>query len=228
MLHWLISDLDRVADGDSWLSPGERARVAQMAFAKRRNEWRLGRWVAKQAIIRHLLPASGADQLPRIDIRASADGAPEAFLDDGPLPISLSLSHSSQRGLCVLGPRDAAVGCDLELVLPKNTEFVTDYFTESEVALLSQTPTARHPEYVTLIWSAKESALKSLREGLRRDTRTVVVDFDPSAVGAGGWVPLAVRCTETGRIFEGWWQTAGGYVLTVTSTCPHTPPVWIK
>jgi len=73
-----------------------------------------------------------------------------------------------------------------------------------------------------LIWSAKESTLKVLRTGLRRDTRSVEVAV--GAPAAGGWGRLSVRSTEGGR-FAGWWRHDGRFVLTVVSTTDTPPPV---
>ena len=97
-----------------------------------------------------------------------------------------------------------------------------------------------------LIWSAKESALKVLRTGLRADTRTVEVALaDGGAVdtragmaglGRGGGRRGAGRCaggrcagadgagwrrlTVTGArgTFPGWWRRDGVFVLTVVAS----------
>ena len=37
-----------------WLAPRERERASEMRFAKRRNDYLLGRWTAKHAIARVL------------------------------------------------------------------------------------------------------------------------------------------------------------------------------
>ena len=72
------------------------------------------------------------------------------------------------------------------------------------------------------MWSAKESALKVLRTGLRRDTRSVEVTcIDGGAVD--GWHPLQVRPAE-GGLFPGWWRRYGDFVLTVAAAAPLPPP----
>src|SRR2546421_626349 len=90
-------------------------------------------------------------------------------------------------------------------------------------------PAAPAPiEAANLIWSAKESALKVLRTGLRRDTRSVAVSLTAASGAAGGgaegggWWPLAVRCGP-GPAIQGWWRRDGEFVLTVAAPgrCPR-------
>ena len=70
--------------------------------------------------------------------------------------------------------------------------FVADYFTPAEQALAHRAPSERDWQRVTnLIWSAKESALKVLRTGLRRDTRSVEVTLGDG--DGDDWVPLTVE-----------------------------------
>ena len=73
-----------------------------------------------------------------------------------------------------------------------------------------------------LVWCGKESALKVLRTGLRRDTRSVEVSF-PDGPKVDGWAPMSVRAVE-GTVFPGWWQRFGAFVLTVAATEPFAPP----
>jgi hypothetical protein len=54
-----------------------------------------------------------------------------------------------------------------------------------------------------LVWSAKKSALKILRTGLRRDTR--LVEVEPETGTGDGWHPPTVRTVE-GRTSPGWWR----------------------
>ena len=67
----------------------------------------------------------------------------------------------------------------------------------------------------TLLWSAKESALKALREGLRRDTRSVRVRLLDGGFDGTGWSALRVECAATSRLFSGHWRRIGSEVFTV-------------
>jgi len=67
------------------------------------------------------------------------------------------------------------MGCDLEIIEPRADSFVADYFTAEEQKMVAGADATDRDLRVTLLWSAKESALKALGEGLRMDTRCVAV-----------------------------------------------------
>ena len=70
------------------------------------------------------------------------------------------------------------------------------------------------------MWSAKESGLKVLTTGLRRDTRSVEV----TATSSGdAWAQLTVRSVE-GQEFPGWWRRFGDFILTVAAEQPVPAP----
>jgi 4'-phosphopantetheinyl transferase len=212
-LYWLSQRAVDVPEGDDWLSDSERSTLAGLRFAKRRSDWRLGRWTAKQAIRSYLdkgLPFSF------VEIRAAEDGAPEAFSDQAPARISLSISHSNNRSLCVVGAPDQAIGCDLELLETREENLITDYFAPEEMDLCRRIQKSEKDLAVNLIWSAKESALKILREGLRRDTRSIQIDpdFKPQD---GGWKRWTGRCLITSNVFSGWWCRDECHVYTLGS-----------
>ncbi len=219
-LGCLSLTLADVPEDDSWLSADERAQLSRFRIAKRRSDWRLGRWTAKQATSLYLCRDSAS--LSGLEIRAAPDGAPEAFIEDRPAPVSLSISHSAGRSLCTVGDRPDSVGCDLEEIAPRDESLVGDYFTSEEGRLIAHAPLGERQLYITLIWCAKESALKSLRQGLRRDTRSVVVTFS-EAGREEAWHPFAARCLESSRTFYGRWRVSAGFVQAVTSVFPGIP-----
>ncbi len=220
ILTQTIADLP--AD-ESWLSSGERIHVASLRFPKRRKDWVLGRWTAKRAIRSFLaLNSRAAPEYTEIDISSATDGAPAVTLGGSPASVALSLSHSAEKGMCVVGPLHLALGCDLELVQQRDFEFVKDYFCAEERSALELRPVWQQPLMATLIWSAKESALKCLRAGLRRDTRSVAVDILREQ--GQGWNPLAVRCLESSKLFYGWWRTVDDFVQTVAADAPINEP----
>ena len=234
-VYWLEQSNADVPLDDDWLSPAEKVCLDAMRFPKRRADWRLGRWTAKRALAACLNTAAGSCSLASIEIRPAASGAPEAFIADRPASVSISLSHSDGNALCVIAARDTALGCDLELIEPRSDAFVADYFTGKEQALIAQAPAADRPLVSTLLWSAKESALKALREGLRLDTRLVTVSL-PEAITCVGpdegtaaqnpgklrssqavWHRLNVGCAS-GEVFCGWWRQAGHFVRTIVGS----------
>jgi 4'-phosphopantetheinyl transferase len=219
---WLGQSAARLPADDVWLAPGERARAAAMRVARRRADYRLGRWTAKRALARALGLPADPPSLAAIEVRAASDGSPRAFVAGEAAGVSISLSDRAGWAVCALEPGEAAIGCDLELVEPRSDAFVADYLTERERAVVEAAgPEERH-RLANLIWSAKESALKVLRTGLRRDTRDVEVSLEADAPRAG-WQPLQVRAVE-GTVFPGWWRQDGRFLLTFAALAPGPPP----
>ncbi len=118
------------------------------------------------------------------------------------------------------------MGVDLEIVEPRSDGFVSDFLTPAEQAVVAADPGRDwHDAAANLIWSAKESALKVLRTGLRADTRTVeVVLEDPTGIsaGAGQWQRLTVA--SGARRFPGWWRRDGVFLLTVVAASGLAEP----
>ncbi len=213
-----------------WLSTAELQRLEAMRFTKRRVEFLVSRWTAKLALasVEGMLDALAAGEAPEpaalasFEIAHTSRGAPVPCRDGAPLPRRISLTDRAGWAVCARSPSNAEVGCDLELVEARSDGFVADYFTESERALVASASSEydRH-RLANLVWSAKESALKVLHSGLRRDTRSVEVSLGE---GDGDeWAPLVVRTLE-GSTFPGWWRQFGPFLLTMAAEEPQEPP----
>src|SRR5262249_33728990 len=126
-------------------------------------------------------------------------------------------------GACLVAGPDSAAGCDLELVEPRDGALARHFFTPAERALVDRSGHPGRDLAVALVWSAKESALKALRQGLRVDVREVEVTLDPDLGTGPTWRPLAVR--SRGVTFSGWWRLRGRHVLTAVIEPPTPPPV---
>jgi 4'-phosphopantetheinyl transferase len=211
---------DAPAD-DAWLSPRERAWIARMRFPKRRSEFRLGRWTAKKALALYLGREASAGALRSIEIDRAPDGAPAPLVDGRPADAYVTMTDRADQAVCLVGPPGTALGCDLELVEPRSDAFVSDFLTPAEQRLVAAAG-AERDLLANLVWCGKESALKVLRTGLRRDTRSVEVSFPEGGI-VEGWAPMRVRTVE-GAVFPGWWQRFGAFVLTVAATEPFAPP----
>ena len=73
---------------------------------------------------------------------------------------------------------------------------------------------------MTLLWSAKESALKALRCGLRMDTRSVnAAPADDPQTPGGEWRRVSAAHIG-GRTFNGWWRESHNLVYTVVADPP--------
>lgn len=210
---WFEQTLADVPPGDEWLGAEERARLATMRVPKRRADWRLGRWTAKLAVAQYL--GLSPNESEKIQVSAAASGAPEVSIDGEDRRLTISISHRDGMAACAVAERVAAIGCDLELIEPRSEAFIRDYFTVAEQETIARAPSAERDRLVALLWSAKESALKAIREGLRLDTRSIVAEpsFDDCSAG---WHRLVCRAPHT--TFRGWWQDDGSMVRTLIAS----------
>ena len=175
--RWLALGEDALPAGEQWLAPGEATILAGLRYTKRRTEYLLRRYVTKQAVASVIGEATDPGVLARIEVRNAPSGAPYVVVDGDPLALGVSISDRAGWAVCVTCPSDSpAVGCDLELVEPRTPGFVADFLTAAEQRLVAARPAGDERDAAAnLIWSAKESALKVLRTGLRRDTRSLEV-----------------------------------------------------
>jgi 4'-phosphopantetheinyl transferase len=299
-VYWLEQTEADVPTGNDWLSASEVERLNGMRFAKRRTDWRLGRWTAKCALAACLngstpverpravkdprcgdlkVCEAGSDRIQRtlpdcvgtgssvrqpgyaglfhsslasIEIRPAPSGAPEVFFVNdkairpkdqgqilappvpvaglGPTSVTISLSHRGAMAVCAVTMSGGVLGCDLETVEPRSDAFVADYFTTEEQTLIAQASKVERSQLATLLWSAKESALKALRAGLRLDTRCVSVEgfgIRNLESETGEWQPLRVRYTD-GGIFHGWWRNADNRLRTLVAFPPPFLPIVLR
>jgi 4'-phosphopantetheinyl transferase len=216
-LQWHSAGEEEIPAGLEWLSPRERERAGKMRYAKRRTDFLLGRFTAKAALVAALGLAAPGDleALSRVDIGNAADGAPDPRIDGDAAPLSMSMTDRAGWAVCLLGPAGRSLGCDLELVEPRTELFIRDYLTPREADAVFAVPSGPARDLAAnLVWSAKESALKVLRTGLRRDTRSVEVAHLPGL--SESWHEIAIT-VDGERVFPGWWQRFGDFVLTVAA-----------
>lgn len=209
----------------------EQQRYATLKIEKRRRDWLLGRWTAKHLVQGYLSATQHLiAELDAIQIDNEPDGSPYCLLREREralrLPVSLSISHSNGYSLCALCPESEqpgvqwSLGCDIELIEHREASFVNDFFTAQEIRTVMATPVDLRDCRVTAIWSAKEAVLKSLRTGLRIDTRRLNCSFGAEDWWATSWSPLTVTGdVELAGQFPGnwysWWQVKDRFVLTL-------------
>ncbi len=229
MMYWLIQTLaDHPAlacaePPEGLLSSVEEVRFRSMTREKRRRDWLLGRWTAKHLAASYIELVTGRRPALRdIVILADPDGAPRLQSQNGHAAIvdrlTLSISHSHDHAFCALTAAPGYTpGADIEYIEPRDPGFVTDFFTDAEIARVRRAPPSAQPLLTTVIWSAKEAALKSLRCGLTVDTRQIVCLPDEPA--PDGWAPITVMCRPelNARVHGGWWRQMGGFVLTLAT-----------
>jgi 4'-phosphopantetheinyl transferase len=226
--YWLALSKSDVPVGDEgeWLTGRELGTLQQLRFLKRRADWRIGRWTAKRAVSLFLGWERRRADYSRIEIVPADDGAPEVLVDGETVPFAISISHSGSVGFCVVSPGTSAVGCDVETIAKRSDRFVSDYFTGAEKEYVGNAARGDRALVETLIWSAKESALKAMRTGLDRDTRSVDVEINRDDLRSG-WRGLRVESHESATTFSGWWREDGGMVYTVLTDHATNPPVLI-
>jgi 4'-phosphopantetheinyl transferase len=232
---------------DVFLSLAEREVLASLRFPKRRREWLMGRWTAKRLFV-SAHPDYAGLPLQEISVRNDPDGAPYlSTTREGRVALSLSISHRDDRAFCALlapprvaddggsSPARWAVGADMERVEPRDPAFVNDFFTAAEAAHVWRCSERMRDTLVTVVWSAKEAALKVLRLGLTVDTRRVEIrsaagidpctDAPSDPTSPGGWAALEIHCTLPGTPpICAWWRPCASYVLTLAAFAHATDP----
>jgi 4'-phosphopantetheinyl transferase len=221
-LFWLECVAGDLPGHTDWLSPEELSLFSRLRFQKRRDDWLLGRWTAKCAIAAYL--KIDVVQFPQIAILPERSGAPVATIRGSPAEISLSISHRAARGFVVVVPAGFAVGADIELVEPHGRVFTEDYFTSEEKEQFRQTRELDADALTTLIWSAKESALKLLHLGLTADTRCVSIRVYGPAQPGTSWKQFSATFLD-GRAYRGWWRHSGDWIFTEIGESASSPPI---
>lgn len=244
-VYWLEQTEADVPEDESWLSTKETTLLCTIRFPKRRADWLLGRWTAKNAFAICFGHLTDLQALRDIEIRAAPSGAPEILFRNEPSAATISLSHRAGIGACAVAPSHVLLGCDVEIIEPHGDAFAADYFTLEEQAYFAKSKGHERLRLLALLWSGKESALKALREGLRLDTRSMIVSvpsipqsqppYEPSAPHCqplslpyasthNGWSPLQVRSISC-RTFHGWWSQTGNLLRTMLADPPPHPPI---
>jgi 4'-phosphopantetheinyl transferase len=222
-VYWFEQSIADIPAEDDWLSEREQLHLSGFRILKRRDDWRLGRWTAKLALALFFEVPAHPPLLAKIEVVPAASGAPEVLFSNVPAPVTISLTHSSCRAACLLAAPGIDLGCDLELIEPRSDAFIRDYFTDEEQRFIQCAGENERSQLATLLWSAKESALKALHEGLRMNTRTLAVHVGEMARVIDGWRALEVRNQE--RLFRGWWRESDGMVQTMVADPLPNPPV---
>ena len=239
MIHWLIQSAQahpELAESvvlAGALHPDEQIKLAALRTEKRRRDWLLGRWTAKQLIQEVVRQRTGQDlALAEIEVRNGRRGDPIvngqlSMVNGQPQEtelnslVTLSISHAHGHAFCAVVERPSwPIGADMEWIEPRSEVFVADYFTAAERELVSQAAGEMRDVLVTAVWSAKEAALKALHLGLTVDTRSVACLIEPVGERPLTWTPFTI-CTDATRLpqpappLTGWWRTYENFVLTL-------------
>jgi len=208
---------------ESFLCPLEKNKLAGMRSPKRREEWLLGRWTAKN-LLRGCKPEFHGLNLDEIEISNTESGAPVLRFPGCELfHANLSISHSNRHAFCTLNFNpEISVGADLEIIETRFPGLVAEYFTREEAELIEKKSALEQDILTNLFWSAKEAMLKSLNLGLRLDTRKIEII---SVEGLGSennaqtpWFHLQVRSYLPVKWrWAAWWQKRREFVMTISA-----------
>ena len=231
MFYWLLQSEEAhpaLARGDppsGLLSPIETAELTKFTCEARRRDWLLGRWTAKR-LLQQIAEQHCGYQVPlnSIIIATDRDGAPLTSFRQ-PLTgkaFSLSISHSQGYALCgVIARPETPLGVDLEWVVPHDSDFAKAFLSLTEQKLIDEAVERLVDLHVNALWSAKESVVKALRAVGRMDLRTIHCQLKPVLHEPQTWTPFSIDYPRvatpqnSSRRLTGWWQTVGGFVLTL-------------
>jgi phosphopantetheinyl transferase len=210
--------------------PLEWDEYSRLKIPARLAEWEASRLAVKK-MIKEAVPGTESLPLPSIQIQKEASGAPYVVVDGlGRLPGCLSISHSNGFVFIGYAEETTLFGVDLELVAERSKEFVLDYFTETEIEYLENCAADHKPSIITLLWSAKEAALKAARLGLRLDTRRIEITPHACFEISPFWQTASINCLELGLNFPRlFWRSEEGFIQTycVNSMGP-VETGWVK
>jgi len=225
---WMALGEQAMPGHEDWLTAAEAGQAAAIRFTKRRSEYLLRRWVAKNAVAEAVGLSREPATIARIEVGNLPTGAPCVYVDGERPDLEISLTDRAGWAVCLVGSDLGRVGCDLEIVEPRSAGFVTDFLTPAEQEYVASVAPGERDAAANLIWSAKESALKVLQTGLRRDTRSVEVRLEsgiPDEMPAEpGWRAMEVTAVE-GPVFPGWWRRDGVFLLTLAAESPQPAPM---
>lgn len=141
------------------LDDAERARADRFVFAADRS-----RYVQRRAFARSVLGRYLGMDPSEVPIRPSALGKPEIGT-----PCDISFNTSSSGDLAVVAvSRGGRVGVDIERVrhLDDALELAEGLFATPEIELLRSTPPGSRSVVFLSMWTAKESVVKAVGDGL--------------------------------------------------------------
>ncbi len=148
-----------------YLSEEELKRLDMIRHPKRRAEWTAGRIAAKTAIrqllnIRKIMPSD-------ISIGNGPNGAPfaQGSCFEETRPPFISISHSAD--VAVAATSYSPVGIDVELMTISLDSHFDDFCDAKELKTVRQAAEFTEKYALTLLWTAKESAVKLPARGKR-------------------------------------------------------------
>jgi phosphopantetheine--protein transferase-like protein len=201
---------------DKYFSLEEQAEYSRFKVIKRQFEWISSRIISKK-MIRQILKR---EKINFTDIRIQKEetGQPYIYITgQGRLEGKFSLSHSNGYVFCGYSlSKELMFGLDLEKIEARSLEFVQDYFSSKEIERYQVLDGKDKDEYTTMVWSAKESVLKTLGLGLSIDTRKVEIIPLEDSSRLTGWNSCSVKLENIMNLtMNVYWQNVDGFIRTI-------------
>ena len=196
-----IVDLTTLPPAHGILSLREETYYQTLRFPKRRTEW-LGGRVALKRVVAHQLCLS---DLAQIEILPQENGKPQLLVEQTPLMLAHSITHSHGFAVAAVSPEGTLLGIDLEKIDHRMDAWKRDFFHPDEL-------TSGGDDFLTALWTQKEALVKLLGTGLSlRSKEVCCVDGTPRFSGRAlelynelGCPPLTVTTEQwpTGYMFS--------------------------
>ena len=120
MIDFAVNDQREVPGSLDWLHPSERQLCDAFKFKKRKNDWLLGRWTAKNLVQKNWFKQY---DLSEIAILPGENRAPFLYLGEQTTFQQISISHSQGIALCATNDSGSYLGCDLERIEKRSKHF---------------------------------------------------------------------------------------------------------
>jgi 4'-phosphopantetheinyl transferase len=201
---------------DKYFSLEEQAEYSRFKVIKRQFEWISSRIISKK-MINQILKGEKLN-FPDIRIKKEETGQPYIYITgQGRLEGKFSLSHSNGYVFCGYSlSKELMFGLDLEKIEAHSLEFVQDYFSSQEIERYQVLDGNDKDGYTTMVWSAKESVLKTLGLGLSIDTRKVEIIPLEDSSRLTGWNSCSVKLENKMNLtMNVYWQKVDGFIRTI-------------
>lgn len=152
----------------------EAAYYKTLKFEKRKRDYLIGRYAAKQAVAALLQERD----LRSILIKHGVFNQPIVSCGDKH-NIQVSITHCDELGAAVAFPEAHPMGIDLQKINTSKREVIESQATEAEKEMIT-TLLCPYDTFLTLLWTTKEALSKVLRTGLM----TPFTVFEMSSVEA--------------------------------------------
>lgn len=169
---WLLYDESGTGDlGEDFLSTAERQRAVRYRSPEKMRQFLFARTLGRLVFARYL------DCQPE-EVTWTASGPPTVCRLDDASPLSVSVSHSGRALAIAIAPAGAGIGVDIEETSATlNVSALAHVaLTPREQAQFNALEPSAQDTFVRRIWTAKEAALKSLRQNRLPSPQELHVD----------------------------------------------------